>query len=210
MKYKKIKFIVNQIKENQKVLDVGTDHCLVPIFLKTKYKNILVHASEINPKPLEIAKKNLSSKKIDGVKLFLMNGIEDIDPNFYDIIIISGMGGKTISEIISKKQFLGSYILHPTNEISFLRKEIENLGMNIIDEYIVKENNFFNIIIKTNFEKTKFSEKELFLGPKIIKNKNLNYRDEYFAFLLSKFEKIQKLSNNYDLYSKEINWIKES
>ena len=135
MKYKRLNLIVNQIKKNERVLDIGTDHGLVPIFLLKKNITNNIMASDLNEEPLNAAKLNLEKEGyLDSVELKLMNGIEHIDPNDFDTIIIAGMGGQTISKIIESKEFKGRYLIHATTNIPQVRNVLQNIDMKITNE----------------------------------------------------------------------------
>ncbi|NQX83389.1 MAG: SAM-dependent methyltransferase [Mycoplasmataceae bacterium] len=207
MKYKRLNFIANQVRKDEKVLDIGTDHAIVPILLLENgiTKNIL--ASDINTEPLTFAKDNLKSKKMDDkVKLLLMDGIKDIEPNEYDVIIIAGMGGQTISNILKQKKFNGRYILHPTTDIVTVRKTIQKLKMKITNEWVICEGKVYNVIIEAKKGNESLTEKELFLGPILMKEKNTN---KYYQYLLDIFERNVKLSRDSNLKLKERKWLKE-
>lgn len=209
MSYKRLEFIANLVKKNDKVLDVGTDHCIVPILLlKNKITNN-VDASDINEKPLEIAKNNLIKQGLENkVNLILTNGLKGIKTKDYNLIIIAGMGGKTISKIIEETDYRGRYILHATTSIPFVRSSISKIGMGIIDEHIIKEKNIFNVILEVGDKEHKLlEERDLFMGP-ILQSKNTKIINEYYNYLYDKLENNSKLSKNKNLMKNEREWLK--
>ncbi len=209
-KYKRLNKIASLIKKDERVLDVGTDHCYIPIFLLNNKITNSITASDINPKPLNIGEENLKNAGYSSkdVELILTNGLNDIDVEYFDTIIIAGMGGQTISNIIDKVKFNGRYIIHSTTSISLVRKTIQNIGMNIIKEHLIIEGKIYNILIEAIHGKMNLSEKELFMGPSLMKQ-NSDEVNEYYNFLLNTFEKnaIKSKINNLNL--KERNWLKE-
>jgi len=60
MSKKRLEVISSLIKKDEKILDVGTDHGLVPIFLLKNKITDKITASDINEGPLNSARKNLS------------------------------------------------------------------------------------------------------------------------------------------------------
>ena len=148
MSHKRLRLISSLINKNERVLDVGTDHAFVPIFLLEDNITNNIDATDISKKPLGFAQKNLKDKGyLNDVNLILSDGFEKIDVNNYDVIIIAGMGGNTISKIISSKTFKGRYIIHATTSLGTIRKTIEKIGISIFNEIIIKEGKIFNIII---------------------------------------------------------------
>jgi len=210
MAYKRLELIASLINKNEKVLDVGTDHGLVPFFLLSNKITNNIDASDIAEKPLEFAKKNLQKKGyLNDVNLILSDGLKEIDINKYDVIIIAGMGGKTISSIISQKNFNGRYIIHSTTSIDQLRKTIEKNRITIINEIIIKEGKIFNIIIETKPGETLLTDMDIFMGPSLLK-KNYSYTNEYYSFLLNRIVKNSDKSNNKNFMKKERVWLEET
>lgn len=203
---KRLILIAKQIKNNENVVDVGTDHAQLPIFLieNNITKNII--ATDINSSPLEIAKANLSSKGFENyVELKLTDGLNDIDLNNVDVIVIAGMGATTIKNII--KNFNGRYIIHSTTHIPMIRKSIQMINHIITNEWINKEGNIYNIVIETKPGKMNLSEKEIFLGPILMKKRNIS--EEYYAFLLRQLIKNADSSGDNNLKLKEREWLKK-
>ncbi len=182
MTSKRIKTIASLVPNNAKILDIGTDHCFVPIFL---YKAGISHditGLDINPNPLASARENLCNANLDKkIKLLLNDGLNNLDPNIYDVIIIAGLGGATIAKIIDKKQFKGKLILHPTNNQLHVRKILVKNNFTIANEMIIKEKDIENLIIEAIFNPSKeiLTKTELQIGPKLIVNASQEVTDYY-------------------------------
>lgn len=209
MKYKRLMFIANQIEKDERVLDVGTDHALLPIFLVKEGITNNVVASDLNQEPLNAAKTNIEQEDLsDIIETRLMNGIDNMEDYEFDTIVIAGMGGITISEIIKSKDFNGRYIIHSTTNLEEVRQSIIDIGHIIKDEWVVFEGKVHNVIIETEQGNETLTEKDKFMGPKLIAKKDeqtLNYYDH----LLNVFERNASLSKDENLKSKERNWLKE-
>ncbi len=209
MKYKRLNFIANQIKPNERVLDVGTDHALLPIFLVKNGITKNVIASDINKDPLNAAIKNIEKEKLSNlIELKLMNGIEGIKKNQFDTIVIAGMGGHTISKIIKGNEFNGRFLIHSTTNIDDVRISLQNIGKKIINEWVIFEGKIHNIIIEAIDGKMNLSKKEIFMGPSLI-TKNDESIINYYNYLYNLFKKNSKLSNNKKFKIEERNWLKE-
>ena len=88
------------ILKNDKVIDIGCDHNLLAIYMYLK-KGIKIVGSDINSEPLNIARNNLLKYDLSNtLELRLGDGISTILDE--DTIVISGMGGITITKILDK------------------------------------------------------------------------------------------------------------
>lgn len=127
--------LASLVRPGKTVLDVGTDHALLPCFLARQGKNA-VFASDINPNPLKAARETLSYYGAENsVKLFLSDGLKNTPPA--DDIIIAGMGGETIAEIIAGCNYLNGglrLILQPMTRHAELRRGLYRLGFFIARE----------------------------------------------------------------------------
>ncbi len=209
MKYKRLKFIMKLINENDRVLDVGTDHALLPIMLVNENITRSVVAADLNPEPLNAAINNIKENNLEEIiNTKLMNGIEGIEENEFDTIVIAGMGGITISEIIKAKKFNGKFILHATTNLEQLRHTINEIGYLIEDEFVVFEGKVHNVIIVAKPGNEDLNERDIFMGPKLI-TKNDEPVINYYNHLFNVFERNSKLSKDDSLRKEERKWLKE-
>ena len=176
---KRLEAICSRIPEGARLLDVGTDHAYVPIFL---LKNgIVTHAwaSDINSGPLKSASENAALfVSTESLTLYQSDGLDAcccLD-NLYDHIVIAGMGGEMICDIILRSDYIRDYrpklILQPMTMQPFLRATLCSKGFNILNEDIVFEERKYYSIIECKFSDrvSSLSEFEIAFG-KGIKNK---------------------------------------
>lgn len=183
---KKLEAIAALIEYNSTILDVGTDHAYLPIYLSQKKRCKKIYASDISSKVLEGAKKNLDKYKIDDVTLFLSDGLDNINVK-YDTLVIAGMGTDTILKIINGRELPKKIILSSNNHQDRLRKYMNEIGYSIKEENIVKENNKFYDIIS-------YIKGNEFLSKKEIKYGKINDK-EYFKYLYSVNKNVFKKMN---------------
>ncbi len=150
----RLKAIADLVPENSKVLDVGTDHGYLPIYLIKEGKAKSVIASDINEKPLEKAKQNIRNSGVKGITLRLCDGIENLENT--NTVIIAGMGGEVISGILQRarnelRDKRPLLILQPTTSPEALRKQLWDNGFSIEKEVAVKENNKLYSLIVCRF-----------------------------------------------------------
>lgn len=140
------------VRKNSKIVDVGTDHAYLPIYLIKMRKVQHAIASDVRKGPLLNAEKNLKKYHLlDNVELRLSNGLEKIKSEEVDDIIIAGMGGEVIIDILSKASWIKDknkrLILQPMSMDEKVRKFLYNEKFKIIGENVTaSENKIYNII----------------------------------------------------------------
>lgn len=189
----RLKLVASFVDDNSHVIDVGCDHALLSIFLVKTKNNIKVIASDVNEGPLEGARKNIKLYNLeDKIEIKLGDGIETINEDT-DTIIISGLGGETIIDILkddlTRLENIKTIILSPHSAIYETRKELTKLGYKIVDEIFIYDQNKPYNIIKFIKGKETYSDDELYFGPIILKNKN-EYFYKYYRNLNNKNKKI--------------------
>ena len=214
----RLKEIASFIPDNVKMVDIGCDHALLDIYLYKNRKNIKIIASDINENALEQAKKNIKKYKLDKfIETRLSNGLDNINSNEIDTIVISGMGSHTIVGILRMNQKkiinVDNIIIQSNNHIDFLRERIIELNYYIDSEKLVKDNNIIYTIISFKKGKEKYNKKEIYFGPYLLKeNSNLfkekNKQDleklEYLYKIIPKSHILHriKIKNKINMYKK--------
>ena len=172
--------IASLVTKNKRIADIGTDHGYIPAYLlKNNYIEYAILA-DINKGPLENAKKEIEYNNLqDKVSLRLGSGLEILQVNEVDEVIIAGMGGVLISEILEKRKnvakSLERLILQPMQSQEELRKYLLNNGYEILDEVLVKEDfRIYEIIVaKYTSKNTNIDDKIYYeVGKKLIENKD--------------------------------------
>ena len=147
----RLKLVASFVDDNSYVIDVGCDHAFLSIFLVKTKDNVKVIASDVNEGPLEGARKNIKLYNLeDKIEIKLGDGIKTINEDV-DTIIISGLGGETIIDIlkenISLLKNIKTIILSPHSAVYETRKEITSLGFKIENEiFTYDQNKPYNII----------------------------------------------------------------
>ncbi len=192
----RLKTIGDLVLNNQKVIDVGCDHALLSIYL-TLNKNCSVIATDINAKPLAIAKKNINNFNLnDKIKIIQSDGLKNIDDDF-DVLIISGMGANTIINIINndigKVRMAKQIIIESNNNLYDIRSYFTKNKFKIINEKIVYDNNkYYTIIVFENSNTIiNLDENELHFGE--YKYRNTIQFNNYKNYLLNKYNNILKI-----------------
>ena len=157
---KRLQLIASFVSDNSNIIDVGCDHAHLSIYLAKNLNNVKVTASDINPYPLEIAKANIKKYHLENdINVCLKDGIYNLDKNI-DTIIISGMGGILISQIINNKENLKNIkniILSPNNDFPVVRKMLKKIGFKITKEKLITDNHKTYLVLKAERGINKFN-----------------------------------------------------
>lgn len=212
----RLKCIIEHTK-GTRIADIGTDHAYIPIYLIENKKADYIVAGDIRKGPVEIAKTNVEKHKLsDKIDVRLGSGLSILNMGDVDTIIIAGMGGQLISEIIDENLKIArscSLVLQPMNAQYELRKYIIKNGFKIADEDIVLEGfKVYNIMNVTNGSQAEFENDIEYHLPKYLKNhkyyKNL-YEKKHREFT----KVINGLENSKNTDTEKLNlykyWLKE-
>lgn len=181
---KRIKAIASLIEVNSVVVDVGTDHALLPIYLYQQNISKNIVASDISNNALEFAKRNIKKSNYK-IKTIVSDGLTNIKTEF-DTLVITGMGFHTIKKIINDNpsKLPDTIILQANSDHYLLRIYMQDMGYKIKKEIVVKERNIYYVIIKYIKGDYKLSKRYLLYG--------LSGNYEYLEFLLKRNKDIIK------------------
>lgn len=195
---KRLEAIANIVPLNSNIIDIGCDHGLLDIYLCQKGISQKIIASDINKSALSNAIANIKKEKLErSIETRLGDGLNIIkESDQIDTAIISGMGAHTIVGILKNNlntlKKINTIIIQSNTKNYFLRKEITKLNYLIADEKIVKDKDKIYIIIKFIKGKRKYSRKELYFGPILLKE-NSKLFQEYQHKELEKLLLLQKI-----------------
>ena len=179
---KRLEMIAEMVSDGKGLVDVGTDHGYLPVWLARKGYTGRLFASDINSAPLESARKTAREA--------------DCPPDQIDTIVIAGMGGDLICRILDRAEFCldeaYTLILQPMTKAEVLRYWLVNNGFELIEERLVRDGGILYQIIKARFwGNMPLSDAELFAGAlKNIRSEPLC--GEWLDALIRRFEKEER------------------
>lgn len=175
----RLKLIAQMVPECNIVCDIGTDHAYIPIYLLNNKKCKKAIASDIRVGPINVAKKNIEKYKLlDKIEMRVGDGLDVIKKNEEDVIIIAGMGGILIKEIleknIDKAKKAKILILQPMYAVEVIHEWLCNNGFEVYDEKLVKEEYKIYDVIVTKWT-GKIQKKDTlyyYIGERLFENKD--------------------------------------
>ncbi len=194
----RLNLIKNQVKGST-VADIGTDHGFIPIELVKKGICKKAIASDINKGPAAIAKGNIEKEGLT-IDVRVGGGLSVLEKGEVEEIIIAGMGGKLISDIISDHMDIAEsarLILQPMNSQYELRKFLTENEFYVEHEDLALEGfKVYNVIVCSKKVKkpVEYNSELDFHIPEILKS------HMYFNNLKEKkIREFSKIINGYKL-----------
>ncbi len=197
----RLKVIADFVPEGSKVADIGTDHAYIPVYLAREKSVDRLIASDINEGPLDSAKSYISASGLDGrIQIRLGNGMKVLKRDEVDTVIIAGMGGLLISEIMEdSKEICESverFILQSMVGMVELRQYLESNGYLVSDEKLVKEGKklYQILLVEKGNEKV---EDDIYyeFSKKLVENKDPLF-EEFVSRKIKKLDSIIENINN--------------
>ena len=207
---KRLKEIAKYTKGYNLLLDVGSDHGLLPIYaINNDYVKDAI-ASDINYKPLIKAKENFKKYNLE-IETLCFDGIPKTNS---DVISICGMGAELIIQILEKTlnnaKNLKRLILSPNNDYYILRQYLNN-KFNIVDEEVIIDRNHYYEVIVLEEGNSNYTDKELYFGPILLKKRTKVFIDKLNKDLSTLKNIVDGITNNdkKEEIKKEIKMIEE-
>ena len=197
---KRLNAAAEMVRQGARLADIGCDHGFVPVCLVESGKIEYAFASDINEGPLASCRRLVKENKLeDKIICVLSNGLENIRLEEVDDILIAGMGGELIAEILSscninnlKEKHL---ILNPMTHPEIARQFLFDNGFEIQNDIIVKDKKHYYSIFDCFYtgNMIPYSKTDLFLGKTEINKENKGY----FLHLLNYLKNKQKSGEDF-------------
>ena len=190
---KRLQAAADYVKTGASVVDVGTDHGYIPVYLVQNEIAARVVASDIRKGPLDSAVESAKNGGVsDRIEFQLADGLPDRNVGI-DTVVIAGMGGETIIHILSMAPWTKNgvdLILQPQSKIDELSNWLDNSGYAICDEKLVHEDGKFYVVMLVRGGKSRapFTCAEMFVD-RILMEKRDRLLPEYLDFLTKKLTK---------------------
>ena len=147
---KRIYALADAVNDGDSIADIGTDHGYVPMILMKQGKSPRVIMSDISEGSLAKAKETFSAcrlnEKVNDSDFRIGDGLQTIGSGEVDELIIAGLGGHTIKNILAsdekKSKSFRRLILQPRKHSGTLRYYLYTHGWDIESEKLAEEGKF--------------------------------------------------------------------
>jgi len=204
------------------IADIGTDHAYIPISLAREKKIDKAIATDLKKGPLLIAEANVKKYNLEEkIELRLGSGISPVEAGEVESIIIAGMGGELITNILkndeTKARSAEFLILQPMNSQEVLRKWLSENNFSIIEEDIaLEEYKVYNLIVAKQGKGVVFEDEFEYHVPEYLysheyfkefKEKKIREFTKIKTGLLKATKKDETLIEKYDVFLKKLERI---
>ena len=140
---KRLGAIASLIPEGSKICDVGTDHALLPVWLIVNGICDTAVATDISKNCLARAEESARAYGVHSkISFYLSDGLKNVPSGAWDTLVIAGMGGETIIDIISEAERIGArkkFILQPNTKQLELSQFLRGNGFTVTNEVVVRD-----------------------------------------------------------------------
>lgn len=148
----RLQCVADMVRADTRLADIGTDHAYLPAYLAQRGLIRSAIAADLKTGPLHKAQDTIRSYALEHmVQTRRSNGLEKICSYEADDIVIAGMGGELILNIMTACPWVKDkekrYILQPMTHSEALRTYLVQNGFTILKESAVSEGRKVYIII---------------------------------------------------------------
>lgn len=157
---KRLTTIASFVEKGSRVADVGTDHGYVPIYLVKKQIAAGAIAMDVRTGPLSRAAEHVREYGLENrIELRLSDGLGALQPGEADTVIISGMGGSLIIDILTRGSAAAAatphLILSPQSDIPRVRIFLRENGYRIDREAFIRDEGKYYTVMSVSHGNTR-------------------------------------------------------
>ena len=196
---KRLMKIASYVNYCEAIADIGTDHGYIPIYLVKNNKCNSAIASDINKGPIEKASTNIRFEGLsEKIKCLLGGGLKPLKVGEVNGVIIAGMGGNLIRDIIlediEKVKLYDFLILQPAQNPEVLREFLYNNNFEILNEDLILDDGKFYELFKVkyneNAKKINVKDEISYEISSILLESNNSLVNDYIKSKIKKYENI--------------------
>jgi tRNA (adenine22-N1)-methyltransferase len=181
----RLKQVASFVPHGAKLLDVGSDHAYLPIYLIESGVIEDAIAGEVVKGPYQSAVDNVALEGLsDAIEVRLANGLDAFsEEDGVAAIVVAGMGGRLIADILeagkTKLASVERLILQPNNNEDHLRQWLVANGFAITHERIMTEAGKRYEMLVAEHGQQELDALDLQFGPFLRQEKNEVFRAKW-------------------------------
>ena len=149
----RLRLAADLVPEGARLADVGTDHAYLPACLLMEGKIPSAIAADLREGPLRRARETAAEYGCgDRMAFRLCDGLSGIRPEETDAVVIAGMGGETIAQILEAAPWVRTrkipLVLQPMSSIPELRQWLGEDGFHILEERLAREGDTLYVVMR--------------------------------------------------------------
>lgn len=208
----RLKMCASLVRKSARLVDVGCDHAYLPISLLKSGQIERAIASDINEMPLKSGEDNAKKYGVNNIDFRLGSGLRAVKPeDRITDIVIAGMGGEIISEIIDESPLTKdkniNLVLQPMSKSEELISYLYKNGFEITEQKcVVCKGKCYTVIVASyTGESPEIDDAFLYTGKLDLKNEvNLRFIKTQIKHLKNKSKGDISLLKTIDKLNKVI------
>lgn len=149
---KRLSLAAEFVRKGSRLCDIGTDHAYLPAYLVKNGISVSAIAADLRKGPLKNAEKTVEDVGLkDKITLRLSDGLDEISPDEVSDIVLAGMGGDLICDILKRADWIHEsskrIIAQPQTHSEKVRAFFISNGFEIIGENACEEDGRLYICI---------------------------------------------------------------
>ena len=225
----RLQTVAGYVRSGDVIADIGTDHGYLAVFLLEMGISPYAILGDVNEGPLSSAAEQVNLAGLqERTSVKLGNGLDVLEGESVDTVIIAGMGGPLIAQILNngEKRFsnVRRLILQPNVAADHIRLWLYTHGWELIDEKIIEEDgHIYEVITAEKGDPAKHydgmaQDKQLWLGPILLKEPNDAFKKKWnrelhqLKKIRTRLDETAVVENTLDKrreVEKKIQWLKE-
>jgi len=151
----RLQAIADFIKRGASVVDIGTDHGYLPVYLAMNNIASSIIASDISAGSLAAARRSAEKYDVtERVTLINAPGLEGVSEDSADTIVIAGVGGETMVSILQGAPWIKNgktLILQPQSKLKEILNFLSENDFKIVNAKLVhdKKKQYIVLVSKT-------------------------------------------------------------
>ncbi|USS92764.1 class I SAM-dependent methyltransferase [Fructilactobacillus ixorae] len=184
---KRLQAVAALVPSVPKLVDIGSDHAYLPAYLLQRQVIQTAIAGEVRQGPLANAQREITKLGLEAVmQARLGDGLTVLAPDEQvDVIVIAGMGGELITEILTRGQAqLRQHpvlVLQPNVDENVLRRWLQANHYQITAEQLVEDAGHFYEMLRAEFlpNPPALTKTELEFGPYLVRERSAIFRHKW-------------------------------
>ena len=140
--------------------DVGTDHGYLPCHMIENGLCKKAYACDIAQGPLDSAVAHINERSLsDKITAILSDGLDSVEKGDITDVVIAGMGGELIADILSRCGWLKegiNFVLQPMTKPETLRKWLYENGFCVLRELACVSGRFVYSVMQVRYQKPEY------------------------------------------------------
>ncbi len=195
------------VAPGERVVDVGTDHGYLGIWLLQQGIASSVIASDIVPGPLSAAKANAEKYGMtEKMEFYLSDGLQSV-PRDFDTMVCAGMGADTMISILSAAPWMQDFryrmVLQCQSKTPMLRKYLSDNGWRITEETVLRDGRFLYTVMEVYYQPDypRLMPGECYFPPALLENPS-EHTAAYYRWVVEGLR--IATTHQADLYKKQV------